>query len=214
MAELVAVLDYGMGNLHSASKALEKVADDQKILVTSDLDQALEADRLVFPGVGAIRDCMHELHASSLDQAVKAFAQNGRPLLGICVGMQAMMAHSAENDGVECLGLFAGTVEHFGARTSASGERLKVPHMGWNQVRQTGPHAMWEGIPDGARFYFVHSYQVPPTLAEGEIAARCDYGGDFVAAVAHENIFAVQFHPEKSAPHGITLLKNFLNWQP
>lgn len=214
MAELVAVLDYGMGNLHSASKALEKVADGQKILVTSDLDQALKADRLVFPGVGAIRDCMHELRASGLDQAVQAFAANGRPLLGICVGMQAMMDHSAENGGVECLGLFSGTVEHFGERVSETGERLKVPHMGWNQVRQNGPHPMWAGIPDGARFYFVHSYQVPPTLPEEQIAARCDYGGEFVAAVAHNNIFAVQFHPEKSAPYGITLLENFLRWQP
>lgn len=214
MAELVAVLDYGMGNLHSASKALEKVADDQTILVTSDLDQALKADRLVFPGVGAIRDCMHELRDSGLDQAVQAFAANGRPLLGICVGMQAMMSRSDENGGVDCLGLFPGTVEHFGERSSETGERLKVPHMGWNQVRQTGPHPMWAGIPDGARFYFVHSYQVPPTLPEEQIAARCDYGGEFVAAVAHDNVFAVQFHPEKSAPHGITLLENFLRWRP
>lgn len=212
MSETVAVLDYGMGNLHSAAKALEKVADGQRIVVTSDPAVAVAADRVVFPGVGAIRDCMQELRARGLDQAIFEVAASGKPLLGICVGMQALMESSEENDGVECLGLFPGRVVHFGERYGELGERLKVPHMGWNQVQQE-PHAMWEGIEDFSRFYFVHSYCVVD-LPESQVAGRCEYGLRFAAAATRANIFAVQFHPEKSAPHGLTLLGNFLRWQP
>lgn len=212
MSETVAVLDYGMGNLHSAAKALEKVADGQRIVVTSDPAVALAADRVVFPGVGAIRDCMDELHRRGLDQAILEVAASGKPLLGICVGMQALMEYSEENEGVECLGLFPGKVVHFGERYGELGERLKVPHMGWNQVQQSG-HPMWEGIEDFSRFYFVHSYCVMD-LPEAHVTGRCDYGLRFAAAAARSNIFAVQFHPEKSAPHGLTLLANFLRWRP
>lgn len=212
-SETVAILDYGMGNLHSAAKALEKVASGQRIVITSDPDEARKADRVVFPGVGAIRDCMHELKMSGLDQVVLETAASGKPLLGICVGMQALMERSQENDGVDCLGVFPGTVEHFGEPVGDLGERLKVPHMGWNQVQQCADHPMWKGIPDLARFYFVHSYCVWD-LTEEQQAGRCIYGQPFVAAVHHGNVFAVQFHPEKSAPHGLTLLENFLNWQP
>ncbi|MCB1837205.1 MAG: imidazole glycerol phosphate synthase subunit HisH [Alcanivoracaceae bacterium] len=212
MTETVAVLDYGMGNLHSAAKALEKVSDGQRIVVTSDPAVAIAADRVVFPGVGAIRDCMQELRARGLDQAIFEVAASGKPLLGICVGMQALMESSEENNGVECLGLFPGRVVHFGERYGELGERLKVPHMGWNQVQQE-PHAMWEGIEDFSRFYFVHSYCVVD-LPENQIAGRCEYGLRFAAAATRANIFAVQFHPEKSAPHGLTLLGNFLRWQP
>lgn len=212
MSKTVAILDYGMGNLHSAAKALEKVADDQRIIVTSDPAVAIAADRVVFPGVGAIRDCMHELRSRGLDQAIFEVAASGKPLLGICVGMQAMMQHSEENGGVECLGLFPGNVVHFGERYGDLGERLKVPHMGWNQVQQEA-HPMWEGIDDYSRFYFVHSYCITG-LPEEQVTGRCDYGIRFAAAACRSNIFAVQFHPEKSASHGMTLLSNFLRWQP
>lgn len=211
MTETVAVVDYGMGNLHSAGKALEKVADGQRILITGDPEQVLAADRVVFPGVGAIRDCIAVLRERGLDQAILEVAASGRPLLGICVGMQAMMAHSEENDGVACLGLFGGEVKRFSAGVSPMGERLKVPHMGWNQVRQGEAHPLWNGIDDFSRFYFVHSYYVAG-LAEEQVAGFCDYGVEFAAAVARDNVFAVQFHPEKSAPHGLTLLENFLRW--
>jgi imidazole glycerol-phosphate synthase subunit HisH len=213
MTEIVAVLDYGMGNLHSVAKALEKVASGQAIQVTSDPRQVASADRVVFPGVGAIRDCMRELTDRGLDQAVREAATRGTPLLGICVGMQALMDHSEENGGTECLGIFPGDVVHFGERYSELGDRLKVPHMGWNQLRQNQPHPMWAGIPDFARFYFVHSYHVA-SLPENQVAGSCEYGVEFPAAVCRGNVFAVQFHPEKSAPHGLTLLENFLRWAP
>lgn len=211
MAETIAVIDYGMGNLHSAGKALEKVAEGQRILITGDPEQVVAADRVVFPGVGAIRDCIAVLRERGLDQAISQVAASGRPLLGICVGMQALMAHSEENDGVDCLGLFDGEVKRFAGGVSGMGERLKVPHMGWNQVRQGFAHPMWNGIEDYSRFYFVHSFYVAG-LPEQQVAGFCEYGVDFAAAAAHENIFAVQFHPEKSAPHGLTLLDNFLRW--
>ena len=212
MSETVAVLDYGMGNLHSVAKALEKSAAGQKILVPSDPQQVAQADRVIFPGVGAIRDCMSELASRGLDQALREVVAQGKPVLGICVGMQALMNRSEENGGTECLGVFPADVVLFGNHVLPLGERLKVPHMGWNQVVQT-PHPMWEGIPSDARFYFVHSYHVSE-LAEQYVAGMCEYGVRFPAAVVRGNVFAVQFHPEKSAPHGLTLLANFLNWHP
>lgn len=208
----VAVLDYGMGNLHSAAKALEKVADGVKVSICADPEAALKADRVVFPGVGAMRDCMAELKLRGLDQALLEIIARGTPLLGICVGMQALMSHSEENQGIDCLDIFKGRVELFPEMTDELLLPLKVPHMGWNQVRQS-PHALWQDIPDGARFYFVHSYRVPK-LPDAQVAGRCEYGQPFVAACARGNVFAVQFHPEKSAPHGLTLLKNFLDWKP
>ena len=212
MSETVAVVDYGMGNLHSAKKALEKVATDERIGITREPREVVNADRVVFPGVGAIRDCMAALQETGLGTAVLDAAQAGRPLLGICVGMQALMRHSEENRGIDCLGLFDGEVRHFPDGRDDQGEHLKVPHMGWNQVRQA-EHPLWRDIPDGARFYFVHSYYVDG-LPEDEWAGHCDYGVRFAAAVQRANTFAVQFHPEKSAPHGLTLLRNFLEWSP
>jgi len=209
----VAVIDYGMGNLHSVAKALEHVPGDHRVVVTADADDILGADRVVLPGVGAMRDCMGELQRLGLDRVVRQVADSGRPLLGVCVGMQAMMEHSAENDGVECLGLFKGTVEAFGKdlRDPLNGAHLKVPHMGWNQVDQTMPHPMWKDILPDTRFYFVHSYYVQPAGPE-PVAGSAVYGFPFVAAVAKDNIFAVQFHPEKSAAAGLQLYANFVQW--
>lgn len=210
-ATTVAVIDYGMGNLHSAAKALETVAPGANVIVTADADKILSADRVVFPGVGAIRDCMGEILRLGLDQVVREAAQS-RPLLGICVGMQSLMTRSEENGGVDCLNMFAGQVKFFGDNLhDARGEKLKVPHMGWNQVQQIRPHPLWKNIADGSRFYFVHSYYIQledETLMTG----RCEYGVPFTAALGRENVFAVQFHPEKSQKAGLTLLKNFMEW--
>lgn len=209
----VAVIDYGMGNLHSVAKALEHVPGDHRVLVTADAEQILAADRVVLPGVGAMRDCMGELRRLGLDKVVHQVADSGRPLLGVCVGMQAMMDRSAENNGVDCLGIFPGTVEAFGndLRDPVSGRHLKVPHMGWNQVDQTMPHPMWKDILPDTRFYFVHSYYVQPAGPE-PVAGSTVYGFPFVAAIARDNIFAVQFHPEKSAQAGLQLYANFVAW--
>lgn len=213
MSETLVVLDYGMGNLHSAAKALEKVADvGTNIRISDQPDELLAADRVVFPGVGAIRDCMAELKARGLDQALLQVIARGTPVLGICVGMQVLMTSSEENGGIDCLGVFTGKVQLFPEGRDKLLRPLKVPHMGWNQVKQH-EHPLWDGIPDLSRFYFVHSYRVPELL-EGRVAGSCDYGQPFVAAAQRSNVFAVQFHPEKSAPHGLTLLKNFLNWTP
>ncbi len=206
----VAIIDYGMGNLHSVSKAVEHVAPDVRVLVTDNPDLIRAADRVVLPGVGAIRDCMGEIRRLGVDALVKEVAVD-RPLLGICVGMQALMSRSEENGGVDCIGLFPSEVRFFGDNLTENGERLKVPHMGWNEVYQTLDHPLWHNIPDGDRFYFVHSY-----YAEAEhnpdMAGRTRYGVDLAAAVARDNIFAVQFHPEKSARAGLQLLKNFVQW--
>ncbi len=214
MSETVAVVDYGMGNLHSAGKALEKMAaDGQRIHITGDPDALRAADRVVFPGVGAIRDCIKVITETGLDRAILDAIDAHKPVLGICVGMQAMMDHSEENDGVDCLGVFAGRVRFFGEQYGETGGRLKVPHMGWNQVQQTVDHPLWDGIDDNSRFYFVHSY-CATEVPEEEMAGRCEYGLPFAAAVAKHNVFAVQFHPEKSADAGLRLLGNFLRWQP
>lgn len=207
----IAVIDYGMGNLHSVHKALESVAPRAEVVVTSDKAEIAEADRVVFPGVGAIRDCMAGIVAGGFDKAVtKAIAE--KPVLGICVGLQALMSHSEENGGVDCLNIFPGQVRHFEKnRIDSDGSRIKVPHMGWNQIHQTIDHPMWRGIDQDERFYFVHSYFVD---AAAEVtAATCHYGADFCAALASGNLFAVQFHPEKSHTAGLQLLKNFVNWR-
>ncbi|MBF1165233.1 MAG: imidazole glycerol phosphate synthase subunit HisH [Dechloromonas agitata] len=208
----IAVIDYGMGNLRSVSKALEHVAGGKPVIVTSDPAVVAAAERVVFPGQGAMPDCMAELDARGLRAAVLQAARE-KPFLGICVGEQMLFQHSDEGD-VPALGIFPGNVVRFPDDRMAlpSGERLKVPHMGWNEVRQT-PHALWNGITDGARFYFVHSYFVQPAdpvLVKG----TCDYGVPFTCAVGRDNIFAVQFHPEKSARDGLQLLKNFVEWHP
>ncbi|MCD1631644.1 MULTISPECIES: imidazole glycerol phosphate synthase subunit HisH [Marinobacter] len=206
----VAIIDYGMGNLHSARKAVEHVAPDCTVLVTDDAAKIREADRVILPGVGAIRDCMAEMHRLGVVELVKEVSQD-RPFLGICVGMQALMARSEENGGVEGIGLFPSEVRYFGDNLTENGERLKVPHMGWNQVYHTVDHPLWHNIPDGDRFYFVHSYYAEAD-GNADMAGRTRYGVDLAAAVARDNIFAAQFHPEKSARAGLQLLENFTNW--
>lgn len=207
----IAIIDYGMGNLHSVHKALESVAQRAEVIVTSDKAEIAEADRVVFPGVGAIRDCMRGIVDGGFDKAVRK-AISEKPVLGICVGMQALMTRSEENDGVDCLNIFPGAVRHFEKnRVDTDGSRIKVPHMGWNIVHQNIDHPMWRGINQDERFYFVHSYYVD--AATDVTAATCHYGNDFSAALADGNLFAVQFHPEKSHKAGLQLLKNFVNWR-
>jgi len=211
----VAVIDYGMGNLHSVAKALEfvgkRAGKSLKVSVTSDPLVLQEADRLVFPGVGAMRDCMAEIRHLCIDEILREQVRK-KPVLAICVGMQALMQSSEENGGVDCIGLFAGKVLRFADDlVDAQGAALKVPHMGWNQVRQTQAHPMWQGIGDNGRFYFVHSYYVAPHSTI-EVAGETDYPQPFCSALAHKNIFAVQFHPEKSQENGLQLLQNFLSW--
>ena len=208
----IAVIDYGMGNLHSVAKALEHVQPGVEVLVTSDPKQVANADRVLLPGVGAIRDCMAEIYKQGVDKEVAEAIRSGRPFLGICVGFQALMQTSEENGGVDCLAEFEGTVNYFGDHLKdEAGERLKVPHMGWNEVMQSGDHPLWHGIDNASRFYFVHSYYVKAAQRQ-QVAATCNYGVDFDVALAHDNVFAVQFHPEKSHTAGLQLLKNFLNW--
>lgn len=209
----VAVIDYGMGNLHSVAKALEKVGEGVTIHVTPDAQTILDADRVVLPGVGAMRDCMGEITRLGLDKVIHEFVESGKPLFGVCVGMQALLESSAENEGVTCLGVLPGQVEYFGDDLSdmKSGDKLKIPHMGWNQVHQEIEHPMWEGIAQDARFYFVHSYYAQPGHPD-LIAASTNYGFPFTSAVSKDNVFAVQFHPEKSQHSGLALYANFLKW--
>lgn len=208
----VAVIDYGMGNLHSVAKALEHVGNGVRIIVTSSADEIIKADRVVLPGVGAIKECMAEIQRLGLDEVIKDVTKT-HPFLGVCIGMQALLNYSAENDGTPCLRIVEGTVEAFDKNLvdQVTNARLKVPHMGWNQVNQSMSHPLWQDIPQASRFYFVHSYYVQPAGPEA-IAASTTYGISFVSAMAQDNIFAVQFHPEKSQQLGLTLYRNFLNW--
>ena len=209
----IAVIDYGMGNLRSVSKAIEHVAGQISVVVTSDPAEVMAAERVVFPGQGAMPDCMHELEIRGLKQAVLQ-AASSKPFLGICIGQQMLFDWSEEGH-VPGLSVFSGKVLHFPVERmkTIEGARLKVPHMGWNEVRQVISHPLWAGIPDRQRFYFVHSYYVVP--AEPELTlGECDYGLPFTAAVGRDNVFAVQFHPEKSAAAGLQLLENFTRWHP
>lgn len=207
----VAVIDYGMGNLHSVASALEHVDSGVRVHVSSDPKVILAADRVVFPGVGAIRDCMAEIRRLHIDEIVREVAAS-KPLLAICVGYQALLDSSEENGGVDCLGLLPGTVNYFGDDLcDAGGVRLKVPHMGWNQVQQLQPHPVWQGIAQDSRFYFVHSYYVRAKQRE-LVAATTDYGVEFDAVVIRDNLIAAQFHPEKSSTAGLQFLANFLRW--
>jgi imidazole glycerol-phosphate synthase subunit HisH len=214
MTRRVAVVDYGMGNLRSVSQAVAHVAQEQdvEVIVTSRPDEVHAAERVVLPGQGAMRDCMRELMTSGLQEAVLAAARS-KPLLGVCVGMQMLLDHSEEQD-TPGLGLIPGRVMRFRleGQRQPDGSRFKVPQMGWNRVTQR-PHALWQGIADGSWFYFVHSYFARPAL-DADIAGESDYGGRFTCAVARDNIFATQFHPEKSAEQGLQLYRNFLLWQP
>lgn len=210
----VAIIDYGMGNLHSVAKAIECVDSSAHVDITSDAARIMAADRIVFPGVGAIRDCMAEIRRLGVDEMVRHALSAGTPLLSICVGMQALMDSSEENGNVPCLGVLPGRVQRFGGNgvlRDAQGQRLKVPHMGWNQVQQTLSHPLWHGIADNSRFYFVHSYFVSPD-DDAQVAGQAEYGHTFTAALAKDSLFAVQFHPEKSQHCGLQLLTNFLQW--
>ena len=209
----VVVVDYGMGNLRSVAKAIEHVAPEAEVRVSSDAAEIAAADRVVVPGQGAMPDCMRELSARGLREAVVRAAAE-KPFLGICVGLQMLFGH-AEEGNVMGLEILPGRVPRFPsvAMVAADGTRLKVPHMGWNQVQQAEAHPLWDGIEDGARFYFVHSYYVEPQSPE-VIAGSTHYGIPFTSAVARANIFAVQFHPEKSAQAGLRLLGNFMRWNP
>jgi len=213
VVQKIAVVDYGMGNLRSVSKAVEHVADDAEVRVTDDPAYIAAADRVVFPGQGAARDCMAAIGDHHLNQAILGAAES-KPFLGICMGLQVLMQHSEENNGTDLLGLYRGEVRRFDGRALGdNGLPLKIPHMGWSQVKQMQPHPLWEGIEDDSRFYFVHSYRVVPedvTL----IAATTDYGVRFTSAIARDNLFATQFHPEKSADAGLQLLANFVRWAP
>jgi len=207
----VAVVDYGMGNLRSVEQALHKVAPAAEIVVTDNAEMIANADRVVFPGQGAMPDCMRELDARGLRDTV-LLAARSRPFLGICIGLQMLFEHSAEGD-VAGLGILPGKVVRFaGNMQDAQGNKLKVPHMGWNQVHH-GQHPIWGGIAQDARFYFVHSYYVQPQDAS-LIQATSQYPRAFVCAVARDNLVAVQFHPEKSQAAGLKLLQNFMQWNP
>ena len=210
--QTVAVIDYGMGNLHSAAKALEHVAPaGMKVRVTSDENIIHNADRVVLPGVGAIRDCMAEIKRLGVDELVRDVVKT-KPLMGICVGMQVLLEHSEENNGVDCIGLLPGNVRYFSRELYEGDEHLKVPHMGWSRVKQS-EHSLWEGIDDESRFYFVHSFYAQCPQRE-LVVGTCQYGVQLDAALTRDNLFAVQFHPEKSAKAGLQLLGNFLCWKP
>jgi len=214
-AKTVAVVDYGMGNLRSVSQAVQHAAKDTgwTVVVTQRPDEVRAAQRIVLPGQGAIPDCMRELRESGLLESVlEAAAQ--KPMFGVCVGMQMLLSHSEEGD-TAGLGLIPGRVMKFEleGRTQPDGSRYKVPQMGWNQVRQAQPHALWDKVPDQAWFYFVHSFYARPTDSRHSVG-EAEYGDRFTAAVARDNIFATQFHPEKSADFGLQLYRNFLHWNP
>ncbi len=210
----VAVVDYGMGNLRSVSQAVLHVAAGSgvEVIVTQRPEEVYAAERVVLPGQGAMRDCMRELHDSGLKDAVLHAAAH-KPLMGVCVGMQMLLDHSEEQD-TPGLGLIPGQVRRFRleGQRQPDGSRYKVPQMGWNRVQQHA-HALWDGVPDGSWFYFVHSYHACPSDPH-HTAGETDYGPRFTCALARDNIFATQFHPEKSAEHGLALYRNFLRWKP
>lgn len=210
--QTIAVIDYGMGNLHSVTKALEHVVDkNQKVILTSSQKEVAAADKVVFPGQGAARDCMAAIDEHKLRETILDAASN-KPFLGICMGMQVLVHASEENGGTECLAYYPGEVRYFGDHlVDEKNERLKVPHMGWNQVAQTRAHPLWHKIADNSRFYFVHSYYLETESPDLEIG-HCVYGKQFTCAIAKENVFAMQCHPEKSADAGLQLLTNFAQW--
>ena len=207
-----AVVDYGMGNLRSVVNALQVVSDDQvQIVLTSDPSELADADRVVFPGQGAAGDCMRAIDEYGLRDAITNAAAT-RPFLGICMGLQVLVEFSEENQGTDCLGVYPGRVKYFGdGLKDPGGVKLKVPHMGWNRVMQTAEHPLWRSIDNGSRFYFVHSYYLETDDVD-LVAGSTDYGFRFTSAIARDNLFALQCHPEKSADAGLQLLRNFVNW--
>jgi len=217
-APTVLIIDYGMGNLHSAAKAVSHVAPSSTVIVSKDPNQLESVDRVILPGVGAMRDCMAALTEGGWVEPLKAIWQK-KPLLGICVGMQMLLEYSEENGGTPGLGFFQGTAEHIGKKLNPS-DQLKVPHMGWNQVRHIKPHPIWREVEDNARFYFVHSFAVQAAEDQGaqvthpDVIGSVEYGGQWGAVLARDNVVAVQFHPEKSQTVGLQLLSNFMCWEP
>ncbi|MAS81354.1 MAG: imidazole glycerol phosphate synthase subunit HisH [Legionellales bacterium] len=209
----IVVLDYGSSNLRSVAKALETVANsDQSIAISNHPDEILKADKVVFPGQGAIGQCMTHLKKQELEEVIRECILN-KPFLGICLGLQSLMDHSDEDGGVNGLGVIPGNVVRFSDnQIDENGDVYKIPSMGWNQVIQKKQHPLWEGIEDRSRFYFVHSFYVKPEL-DSDIVGSTDYICQYTSAVARDNLFATQFHPEKSQYDGLRLLKNFLNWQ-
>ena len=215
----VAVVDYGMGNLRSVSQAVAHVAreaGDIRVIVTANPEEVFAAERVVLPGQGALPDCMRELRDSGLEEAVLDAAAN-KPLMGVCVGMQMLLERSEEGAavGTPGLGLIGGEVVRFRleGQFQPDGSRFKVPQMGWNEVIQAQPHAIWQGVPDASHFYFVHSFKARPSDPRHSVG-ETEYGGRFTSALARDNIFATQFHPEKSAALGLALYRNFLHWNP
>jgi len=208
----IAVIDYGMGNLRSVVKALEHVAGrNGRVELTSDPALVLKAHRVVFPGQGAAGDCMRAIDEYGLRETIIE-AATSRPFLGICMGMQVLIEHSEENRGTDCLGVYSGRARYFGDHhRDSDGEKLKVPHMGWNNLYQRTPHPLWNQIDDGERFYFVHSYYLDST-DKNLVAGECEYGYSFTSAIARDNVFALQCHPEKSAEAGLQMLSNFISW--
>jgi glutamine amidotransferase len=207
----IAIVDYGMGNLRSVEKALAHVAPDANVRISDDPAAIRRADRVVFPGQGAMPDCMRALRESGLGEAVEEAAR-GKPFLGLCIGQQMLFERSAEGE-TPGLGLLHGAVVAFADAPETRAAGYKIPHMGWNEVWQVAGHALWRGIADGSRFYFVHSYYCQP--ADAALAAgRTQYPHAFTSAIARDNIFATQFHPEKSSVAGLTLLSNFASWNP
>lgn len=205
--KLITIVDYGMGNLRSVAKATEHVAPaNSQVIISNQVADIHNADSVIFPGQGAAKACMKALDNSGLEQALIE-AAHSKPFLGICMGLQVLMQHSQENDGVNCLNIIEGDVVRFNPKDN----ELKIPHMGWNQVHQTQAHPLWHKIPQDARFYFVHSYFVQPVNPNITVGIT-EHGQTFSAAVAQGNIFAIQAHPEKSADCGLQLLKNFTNW--
>jgi glutamine amidotransferase len=220
VAQTIAIVDYGMGNLRSVYQAFHHVAPDANVVIAHTPEEIISAERVVLPGQGAMPDCIKHLEESGLLEALLDAAKN-KPLLGVCVGEQMLFDQSAEvranpsSAWTPCLGLIPGEVRRFelAGKLQPDGSAYKVPHMGWNQVRQDRQHPLWNGIPDLTSFYFVHSYYVVPQRKE-DTAGSTEYGDWFTSAVARDNIFATQFHPEKSAEYGLKLYKNFVSWQP
>jgi glutamine amidotransferase len=201
-----------MGNLHSVASAITQVAPDTDVHITADVELISKATRVIFPGVGAVRDCMAEIKRLGFDVLVKQCIDSGKPVLGICVGMQLLFSESEENNGVQCMDVIDGTVKYFGdSLKSAQREKLKVPHMGWNNVKHRIAHPLWENINNEAQFYFVHSYYCQPKNIELS-AGTTHYGTEFTSAISKNNLFATQFHPEKSHRDGLQLLSNFCKW--
>ncbi len=213
MKTSIAIVDYGMGNLRSVQQALKKAAPEADVAIVDRPEGIRAADRVVLPGQGAMRDCMRSLRESGLEASVLEAAR-AKPLMGVCVGEQMLFDWSEEGD-TKGLGLLPGKVVRFGleGRLQDDGSRFKVPQMGWNRVRQVGPHPLWDGVPDGSFFYFVHSYYAVPDN-RAHTAGETDYGGLFASAVARDNVFATQFHPEKSAETGLRVYRNFVHWNP